>query len=293
LAIFLFAFHNLNLLKTKVIASELKIEGALGKAITSAVPESVSVRLRGEEDDIAEISAADIITYIDLSGYTEKGEYRIPVQITKSGAALNADTLEISVEPVDIMIQLDKTAYKSVKILPDITGTAASGCDIVSESLTPDVATVEGPASQIENITSVSTEPFDISGRYNDFSVLLALLKPDPLFTVTSGSSVEYSAAVREAGIEREFSGIPITAVNLRGNFTAKITPESGDARLRGRYSLIKDFIPAGDLLTVDCSGITDEGSFVLPVSVRPDYPFTVSFFEPETVTVEVEVRKQ
>jgi YbbR domain-containing protein len=293
LAIFLFAFHNLNLLKTKVIAVELKIEGAAGMIITRSIPESVSVRLRGGGDDIAEISAADITAYIDLSEYAEKGEYRVPVKIIKSGAALNVDTLEISVEPVDIMIQLDRAAYKSVKISPDITGTTAPGYDIVSENLTPNSAMIEGPASQMENVMSISTEPLDISGRYNDFSVMLALVKPEPLFTVISGSHVRYSATVREYGIEKEFSSIPITAVNLRDDFTVKITPESGAVRLRGGRSLIENFTPDGDMLTVDCSGITGEGSFTLPVGARPDDSFSTSFFEPETVTVEVETRKQ
>jgi YbbR domain-containing protein len=293
LAIFLFAFHNLNLLKTKVIASELKIEGTAEMIITRSIPESVSVRLRGIGDDIAEITAADIITYIDLSRYAERGEYRVPVQVIRSGEALNVDTLEISVEPVDIMIQLDKKAYKTVKIVSDITGTAAAGCNIVSENLTPDAAIIEGPASRIENIMSISTEPLDISGRYSDFSVLLTLVKQDPLVTVISGSPVKYSAIVRETGIEKEFSGIPVTAINLSGNFTAKITPESGFARLRGGGAVMENFVPSGDLLTVDCSGITGEGSFTLPVIARADALVTASFYEPETVTVEIEIRKQ
>jgi YbbR domain-containing protein len=293
LAIFLFAFHNLNLLKTKVISSALLIEGGAGLVITRSIPESVSLRLRGGDDDIAKISGTDIITYIDLSGYTEKGEYRVPVQIIKSGAALNVDTLEILVEPVDIMIQLDRAAYKSVKILPDITGKAAAGFDIVSHRLEPDTTVIEGPASLMENVTAISTEPLDISGRYSDFSVLLTLVNPAPLFTIKSGSQVQYSATVREAGIEKEFSDIPVKAVNLNETFTAKITPESGGVRLRGLHSSIETFVPGSDMLTVDCSEITDEGSFTLPVSAQPGASLTVSFYEPETVTVEIETRKQ
>jgi YbbR domain-containing protein len=293
MAVFLFTFHNLNLLKTKVIASELQVEGAAGLIITRSIPENVSVRLRGTSDDIAEITGEDIITYVDLSRYTEKGEYRVPVQIIKSGVALNVDTLEISVEPVDIMIQLDKTAYKHVKIVPDITGAMAAGCDIVSENLTPDEVMIAGPASQMENVTSILTEKFDISGRYNDFSVLLALVKPDSLFTIIDGSVVKYSATVQEAGSEKEFSGIPVTAVNLNETFTAKLTPESGKIGLRGKYRTINNFVPADNLLTVDCSNITEAGSFTLPVIVKPPVSLTVAFHEPETVTVEVELQEQ
>jgi YbbR domain-containing protein len=293
LAIFLFVFHNLNLLKTKVIASELQVEGSAGLIITRSIPENVSVRLRGADDDIAAISGADIITYIDLSGHAEKGEYRVPVQIIKSGVALNIDTLEITIEPVDIVIQLDKAVRKYVKVFPDIVGTTASGYDIISESLMPDQVMIEGPASQIENITSISTETFDISSRYNDLSVMLSLIKPPPLFTIKDNSAVKYSAVIREADIEKEFSDIPLTAVHLNEMFTATITPESGNVRLRGNHSLLENFVPASDLLTVDCFEITDEGSFTLPVVVHPPAPLAVSFHEPETVTVEIKIREQ
>jgi YbbR domain-containing protein len=271
----------------------LQVEGAAGLIITRSISENVSVRLRGAVDDISEITAADIITYIDLSKYTEKGEYRVPVQIIKNGAALNVDSLEISVEPVDIMIQLDKMAYKTVKIVPNIIGTAVAGCDIVSENLTPDKVMIAGPASRMENVTSISTEKFDISGRYDDFSVLLALVKPAPLFTIMDGSAVRYSAMIQEAGSEKEFSDIPVTAVNLNETFTARLTPESGKIGLRGKYREIENFVPADNLLTVDCSDITEEGSFTLPVIVKPPVSLTVAFHEPETVTVEVEVREQ
>jgi hypothetical protein len=291
-AIFLFAFHSVNLLKTKTISSKLRIEGSGELVITNIVPESVSVKLRGDEDDIINISGEDIITYIDLSEYAVKGTYRAPVQIIKSGMALNIDTLEISVEPVDITLRLDKTEERYIKVFPNISGTTAAGYELVSETVTPDQVKVGGPVSLIEKVTSITTEPLDISGRYGDFSLLLVLVKPNPLFTVYGGSTVEYSAVIRETSIEKDFSGIPISAVNMAESFDVKIIPETGGAKIRGGRSLLENFI-ADSLLTVDCSAIKDEGNFNLPVNVNAGESFTVLSYEPETVSVEITKRKK
>jgi YbbR domain-containing protein len=292
MAIFLFAFHSINLLKTKTISSRLEIEGHTELIITNIVPESVSVRLRGNENDIIDISGEDIITFIDLSPYSVKGTYRAPVQIIKNGRALNTSMLEISVEPVDIKLNLDKAAERYIKVFSNITGSVAPGYELVSGTITPDQVKVGGPASLLEKVTSIATEPLDVSGRYGDFSLMLNLVKPDPLFTIYGGSTVEYRAVVREASIEKDFSDIPVGAVNTEEDFDVKIIPETGSAKIRGSYSGMKSFV-TDNLLTVDCSGIKSEGSFDLPVNVNIGESFTVSSYEPETVSVEITKRKQ
>jgi YbbR domain-containing protein len=288
MAIFLFTFHNINLLKTKTISSKLQIEGYTNLIITNIVPESVSVKLRGGENDIANISGDDIITFIDLSGYKLTGSYNSPVRIIKNGHALNIDTLEISVEPADILLQLDKSASKSVKISPDISGMPASGYDIVSESVKPDTAQIEGPASLLDSISVIMTETINITGRYNDFSLVSPLVQPGPLFTILGGNTVEYSAKVSSANIEKVFSDISVTPLNLDENFTARIQPETGEITFKGKYSDINDFTPDSNTLTVDLSDIKDEGDIELPVKAAAGKPEELYSYEPKTVTVKI-----
>ncbi|MDR0382662.1 MAG: hypothetical protein LBH50_01605 [Spirochaetaceae bacterium] len=279
------------MLKTKIFASELQIEGLSELVIASAIPESVSVKLRGDSDAIASVSASDIIAYIDLSEYYEKGTYRVPIQIIKGGATLDIEPLEITVEPFDIKLQLDKTVSKNVRILPNIIGAPAPGYGLISGSVTPDQATIEGPSSLMDSIAFIETEPLDISGRYSDFSLLLALVRPGQFFTILSGLTVEYSAKISEADIEKEFTGIHVSAANLNGNFTAKIVPESGSVKLRGNYDSVERFVPNSDTLFVDCSGIATEGSYNLPVNVKLAPPLTETYYGPESVTVTIERR--
>jgi YbbR domain-containing protein len=305
MAIFLFMFHNINLLKTKTISSELEIEGEQ-LIITNVIPESVSVKLRGGENDIANISGSDIITFIDLSSYTVKGSYHVPVKIIKSGSLLNMDTLEVSVEPVDILVNLDSMVIKNLKISPNISGTLAAGYDFASSSVEPDQIQVEGPASLIDTISEIITEPINISGRYSDFSLLSNLANPGRFFTLRGNPVVEYSAKIRESSVQQLFPGININAVNLNENFSAKILPETGSITLRGSYTGINAFVPNGEMLVVDCSTITTEGSFDLPVktgsidsgaTVSADSagsiePIEIYSYQPEKVTVEITKRE-
>jgi YbbR domain-containing protein len=290
LAIFLFAFHNLNLLKTKTISSQLHAEGYTDLILTSILPENVSVTLRGNERSLDGISEKDIITFIDLTPYTAKGSYRVPVKVIKSGASLNAEALEISVEPVDIMLQFDNTAEKHITISPTVSGSPAEGYDIVSEKLTPGQLKVEGPASLLSRINTITTEPVDISDRYNDFSVLLNIVSPGRLFTIHGGNTVEYSAKISPAYIAKKFSGITLTALNLNEAFAAKITPETGSVTLRGPYNDVIKFSNENIPLTADCSGIDDEGVFTLPVNIGGDYAETPEY-EPKEAEVTITKR--
>jgi YbbR domain-containing protein len=308
MAMFLFMFHNINLLKTKTISSKLKTEGS-EFIITNIIPESVSVKLRGNESDIANISGDDIITFVDLNAYTAKGAYHVPVQVIKSGAALNVDTLDVSVEPADILIHLDKSVIKYVKISPGISGKLADGYDFVSEKLNPDQIQIEGPSSLMNTISEITTEPFDISGRYSDFSLLLNLTSPGDFFTFRDNPVIEYSANIRESSIQKLFSDIPINTVNLSEDFLAKIYPETGSVTLRGHYASVNAFVPGDGVLTVDCSQITSEGRFELPVTgggytggvtSSADYgdensdekSFEIHSYQPEKVTVEITKRE-
>jgi YbbR domain-containing protein len=293
MAIFLFMFHNINLLKIKSISSKLQIETANNLIITNIIPESVNLKLRGNENDIAGISGSEIITFIDLSAYKEPGTYHVPVQIIKSGTALNVDPLEISVEPADISINLDKLAVKSVPVFPDISGKLASGYYIISEKIEPSEIQIEGPEAGINAISEIKTETFDISDRYNDFSLQIELVQPGPSFTFRGNPIVQYSAVVKETSIQKDFSDIYISAVNLNEAFTAKITPETGGITLRGAYAELNAFVPDNGALIVDCSSISEEGTFELNVTPEIGQPLTLYSYQPEKVTVEITKRKE
>ncbi|MDR2343576.1 MAG: hypothetical protein LBD86_03490 [Spirochaetaceae bacterium] len=288
MAVFLFMFHTINLLKSKTIPSKLQLEGHTDLIITNIVPESVSVTLLGDEKDIAGVSGDDIITFIDISTYTTKGVYRIPVQIIKTGSALDINTLEVSVEPVDIRIQLDNVSSKFVKISPDISGAPAAGYDLVSENVNPAGIEVQGPETLINSIDSVTTVPLDISDRYSDFSIMLELVNPGPLFTIRGDSYVEYSANIRPAYISRSFSGISLKPANLSEGLAAEIIPEAGSVTLKGKYADIENFVPGDSLLTVDCLDINNEGDFELPVKVDTGELFEVSAYTPGAAVVKV-----
>jgi YbbR domain-containing protein len=293
MAVFLFMFHSINLLKSKTISSKLEIDGHTNLIITNIVPESVSLTLVGEEKDIINITGDEIKTFIDISACTEKGSYRVPVQIIKTGDVLNINTLEISVEPVDIRIQLDNISGKLVGISPEITGSLADGYDIVSEEVKPPQIRIEGPDSLIDGIDSVKTMPLDISHRYSDFSILLEPVSPGPLFTIKEYGAVQYSAKIRPVYISKQFADIPLKAVNLDESFMAGITPDTGGVTLQGKYADIEELIPSEGLLTVDCSGIEDEGDFELPVTADPGESFKAADFIPKTVLVKITKREE
>jgi hypothetical protein len=64
--------------------------------------------LRGEGDLIKNVMESDIEAYVDISRYTEKGVYNVPVQVRRNGTAFNAEGLETTPDPREINMELGK-----------------------------------------------------------------------------------------------------------------------------------------------------------------------------------------
>jgi YbbR domain-containing protein len=292
LAIFLFVFHNINLLKTKNIISPLKVEGVSRYIITGRIPSEIKVELRSDDKTLSSIGETDIITYIDLSKYTAEGTYRLPVQIIKNGNALVAETLEISVEPDDITIRLEKRETKTVSIVPQFQGVLAGGFDLASGTLTPDTVQLEGPVTLVNSISSVTTEAIDISGRSSDFSAMVILVSPASQITLQD-TLVNFHAKVRSVYVEKDFSDLPIDALMLDEKFEAEIVPRTAVIKLHGTAADFGEYVPAENLLTLDCSAIVEAGTYQLALTVNTPEQFSLVSYEPEVVTVEVRERTE
>jgi YbbR domain-containing protein len=107
LAIIIFLFHRMNVLENRVFSASLGIESG-NMAAASSYPRTVRVKVRGEKDSIGSILEEDIEVYLDLKRFSEEGTHRVPLQFRKMGTALGIDPLEITIDPPEIVLDLEK-----------------------------------------------------------------------------------------------------------------------------------------------------------------------------------------
>jgi YbbR domain-containing protein len=290
MAVVLFMFHRMNILENRFFSVPLQLE--LNNTLTpaSSYPHMVRVSLRGEANSIFPILEEDIEAYLDFTRYNEKGNYRAPVQIRRSGTALGVEPLEISVDPLEIAVELDEKMNKYVPLKPKFEGYLESGYEMVSYTLTPTQVVVDGPRRLLEQVLELSTETIEIGGRSEDFTTTVHILNRDPLLQIRGDGMAEFRGFVKKLIIIRSFDNLPVTISGLADNFTAVMEVTTGSIRIEGNQNELERYNPASNanILTLDCSGITESGSYTLPVQADIPAMFTLIRSDPTAVTIQV-----
>jgi YbbR domain-containing protein len=293
LALILFVFHEMSTLTTRTIIVPMTVETNSALAPGSAYPRNVRVRLRGESEGVKAISDSDVEAYLDFSSRESEGQYRAPVQIRRKGTALVPEPLEITVNPLEISVTLDKRINKTLPLAASIQGNPADGFELVSYSVSPDEIAVSGPLRIMEAINDIKTDPIDLEGRTNDFSVMVNIANPNPLLLSIRGDAyAEFRCVIRPSVPVRNIDNIAINVTGLDSRLECDPGGRTGNVRLEAVQSLLDNFTVEPGFLSVDCSGITEPGTYTLPVNVDLPDGFILIKYEPEEVGVTITVKE-
>ncbi len=287
LALLLFLFYRMSTLDQRYFSVPLSVEANGNFAPASTYPKMVKIRLRGETDSIYPILESDITASIDLSRFDAEGEVRIPVRAHLSGTALGIDPLEVTVDPAEVKIRLERRLTKKVPVNPDFGGFPETGFELTGYTVKPSTVEISGPRSVLAKLAAVSTETIDLSGRSGNFSGTALLLNGNPLVDFAGNERVEYDVGVEPTTYVRAFTDIPILLTGLPAGLEATGSLPAGTLRLRGTNSELSAYVLPFDILSVDCSNVSAPGIYSLPVQVaRPG-----SFDVVETTPAEVQIQ--
>jgi len=289
LALILFVFHEMSTLMTRTMILPLSLETNSALAPAGDYPRNVRVRLRGESDGVKSILENDIEAYLDLTRHESEGQYRAPVQIRRKGSALVPEPLEITVNPLEVSVNLDKRINNTFPLAAVIQGNTAAGFELVSFSVSPSEITMSGPLRIMESISDMKTDPIDIEGRKSDFNVMVNIANPNPLLLSIRGDAyAEFRCVIRPSVSVRNIDGIDIDITGLDIKFDFDLSVKTGSVRLEAAQSLLDNFSPQPGFLRVDCSDVTEPGTYTMPVNVYLPDGFILIRHEPDEVAVTI-----
>ena len=143
-----------------------------GLEISSDVPATVNLRLRGPRDLVQGIVANELEVKADLT-YKTAGERVVQLKDTD---VLHPEKVQVRrIEPAKIELKLEPTIKKMVPIEPQFEGHPVEGYERTGWRCDPATIEIEGPASRIENVTKLVTETVQVSGRQSSFQVQIDL----------------------------------------------------------------------------------------------------------------------
>jgi len=291
IALALFVFHRMSTMSVRPFSVPLSVETSVSLVPTSSFPHSVKVQLRGEEEAVKSIIESDIEAYVDFAMHEAAGSYRAPVQIRRKGSALNVEPLEISVNPLEIAIQLDQRITKTLPLAADIRGRVAAGFDLVSSTISPQEVVVSGPMGILDNILELKTNPIELDGRRSDFIVEVNIVRIDPLIALRGNGMAVFQGLIRPSVPVRTIEGIPIALDGLDPRFAADIGAAAGTVRLEGGEVQLDAFLPAPGFLSADCSSLSEPGTYTLPVTAALPFGFTLIMQEPSELSVTIFIK--
>ena len=162
--------------------------------ITTPVPDTVNVRLRGRLSVIRSLSSQNLGVTVDMRNWAQPGDASVSI---RSQAIITPEGVEVvSVEPNKVSFRLEQVRQRVVNIRPFLVGDPPKGYTVGDPTVMPEQALVSGPISQIRKMTDVATERIIMTGRTALFVQNVGLVADSPLVRVIDPQTVEVTVPV-------------------------------------------------------------------------------------------------
>lgn len=161
--------------------------------ITTQVPETVNVRLRGRSSDLRALSSQNLEVTLDLR-WVQAGEAQVTLRPQAINVPPNVEV--VSVDPNRVHFRVEQLRQRAVPIRPFLVGQPPGGFLAGDPTMMPEQALVSGPASQVRNVTEVATERIIMTGRTATFTQSVAVVSDTPLVRVIEPLTTQVTVPV-------------------------------------------------------------------------------------------------
>lgn len=149
--------------------------------MTTPVPDTVSVRLRGRASDLRSLSSSNLEVPLDLRTVVP-GD--ITITIRPQAVNVPPQVEVVSLDPSRVRFRVEEVRQKVVPIRPFLVGQPPAGYTVGDVTIEPDHALVSGPTSQIRNLSEVATERVIMTGRTATFVQNVAVVSDSSLIRI-------------------------------------------------------------------------------------------------------------
>lgn len=287
IAIFLYVFHQVSLIDKKTIVVPLTIQEEGVVMHVGTVPQSVAVVIRTSTDNLKFISANEIDAFVNLDTITEKGVYELPVRVTLSESLQALDPLEVRLKENKIILEVDKKAFKYVKIEPSVVGEVAHGYEISNVAVSPSTVKISGPEAIVNATQQVYTNRINVSNAENSFASNVELQLINKLIDIEENEEFKASVTVSPKYIQRDFK-VPVDLMNLPSHLICETGVEDISIRLYGTEKNLEDYHVPRRSIQAYLGDIDEPGIYDIPL--RFYFPKNLEILDKsfDTVTVSI-----
>ena len=163
---------------------------------SESVPEA-QIRVRGPERMIRQLKTNEVQAEIDLAG-VKSGERTF--DLTSHQIRHPREIEVVQILPSQLHLAFDTRATREVEIRPRVTGTFATGEQIVKVDADPPRITIAGPRQHVERIDAATTDPIDATGTLGSAVFTTNVYVPDALVQVEQAGVIRVTVVVQKVG---------------------------------------------------------------------------------------------
>lgn len=267
LAVFIYFFYRTATLQEKTLPISLEVSSQGVTLPTQTLLSHIKVSLKGRPEDLAGITEKNISALVNLDHYTEAGKYTVPVEILLAPEILGIEPLEVTADKSFLDITIAKKDRKQIPVAAEIQGTPASGYEIIDISIVPSTIGVSGAKSILDALEKVSTEAISVDEKRTSFSQKIPIHAESSLLSYND-AEVTVTVTIQPSTTSRRFVDQTIYLYGVNPLFEAQSDPERLTFTLTGNQNQLEAFVPELHTVRLDCSSLTEPGTYELPVEV-------------------------
>ena len=276
-------------LYTKEVPIKCEVSGKIadGYIAEEIVLDPATLVLRAQRDDLLNVSYAKI--RVSISGLQETMIRTVEYQLYDYND-IPIDNDDIRAASKLIQVTMPVKAVKEVPLVLNFVEAIGSTMEQVEYTFDPgDTVRLQGDKTILDSIDSIVLDTIYLQDLDEEQTLEYEISVPDGAEVVDDQTRV--TVTITMSGVsERRISTDNFVTANLAEGLGAAIVTESLSVMLRGFTEEI-DAMDGSDLtVTVDLAGITQAGTYTLPVTVRVNEYRNVGIKGAYQVIVEVEV---
>lgn len=229
--------------------------------------DQVKVELRGRWAALEQFETDELKPVVVDVTRRDDGEL---VPITPESVRLPPGLEVVSIEPSFIRVDLATRIEKTVDIEPRIVGRTRKAYTVGDVAVRPARIDASGPEDVMEDLTSIPTEPVDVTGRIRSFQKQVKLRPTSPLVEYDPDVSVTVEVPIEAEKIRRTFRDLGISAVNTTMEVDLRPS-ETVDLTVRGPRSIVENLDRATLQAVVDLedAAADEAGTFERKIQIR------------------------
>ncbi len=194
---------------------------------------------------------ASVVGNIDLTNATSSINRNISLRaIDKRGTPIEGVSLSPSSVTTDVEIK-QLVGYRNVFIKVVTTGTIAQGYHLTGLVVTPPNVTIyaSDPDLAANMPAFLDTEPINLTGAYENFSLNVALQLQDGI-VVVGNPEVTVNIGIEAIQSSIQLLAVPVEIINMTNGLKVNLSPDTVDLYISGPMNLLEQLV-AGDIKVV------------------------------------------